>query len=473
VESDRLAWRVLYQRRRFEDRAPLAARRLPACVAPDPARDERLDESLRPDAVAPAVEAALRAAEGRDGEAGRRGLRAVAAPYLARATAPWDRELAAIEARSVTPSIEFPQRLEGERDPARRGSVWREWADLVARLEQPRRERVSACEAAAAAAGADSLAAFGAALHPRPPASTCAEFERGAIAPLDDVVEAAARDRYGPLPSDGPDRAARLPLPGLFPEHTDRFDAKLTRRVIEECSRVFPVVRGVRPAIVAAESTPDLGGAFPLATREGALVVSGWPGPGGLRDALGALGSCQRGAFLGGGENPAAVVLGDPAFAVAPRVLFRRLVLSDVFLQWAGVDVGRGFATDARLEEAVATREAWSYLYLASSGGEPEPTEVDRVFRRCSGRPPDPGRRARVLERDLSGAAELRGTVLALLQEERLLSRFGRRWFLDRSAGTWLAGCWEAEAGETVENVSEQCDLGTIEPTPILDRCRP
>ncbi len=32
---------------------------------------------------------------------------------------------------------------------------------------------------------------------------------------------------------------------------------------------------------------------------------------------------------------------------------------------------------------------------------------------------------------------------------------------------------WDAEVGETAESLADNMDLGTIEPTPILDRCQP
>jgi hypothetical protein len=63
--------------------------------------------------------------------------------------------------------------------------------------------------------------------------------------------------------------------------------------------------------------------------------------------------------------------------------------------------------------------------------------------------------------------------TLAALVEERLLTRHGSRWFLDRSAATALQEWWEAEPGETAESMAAASDVGTIEPTPLLDRYRP
>jgi hypothetical protein len=89
--------------------------------------------------------------------------------------------------------------------------------------------------------------------------------------------------------------------------------------------------------------------------------------------------------------------------------------------------------------------------------------------RRATGRDPSP----RNVEEDGSGASELRGIVFGALLEERLLTRFGRRWFLDRGAARFLRECHLGEPGETVESMAGELRLGTIEPAPIVDVFRP
>ena len=169
---------------------------------------------------------------------------------------------------------------------------------------------------------------------------------------------------------------------------------------------------------------------------------------------------------------------GDPAFAVASRVLFRRLASNEAFRGAVGLEGPEDLAVDLRLEEALAPRISWTYLLLAirsesSPAGSSSSVAPDEALRRATGRIADPLRSGLRDASDPSGAAELRGTVLGLLMEERLLCAVGRDWFTSRNARRILNEAWEAERQETAESVASALDLGTIEPTPILDRCRP
>jgi hypothetical protein len=455
----------LNQRERFLRLVPGAAPLHPPPIEIDThALGERLDERLHPESVGEAWSAASNATEGREGEPERRRLRAIAPPFLARAAAPVDREIGCLVAEAGERPVDFPFRLERETDPERREAILRRWHELEARLVRPRRERLDACADRVDAAGAASLGEFVEALHPVSSRDVCERFGGGAIAPLDAAIAEAAVERYGGKPVKGVRDEATLPSPELLPEHAGLLDARRVRNILD----ALPVAAGFgRPAprVLPAEVPDGFGAALPLATATGALIVGEWPGPGGLGRGLADYGSC-----LHAGR---AAAWGDPAFEAAARVLFRRLLLSRPFLEWAGIEPESRLCAALRLEEAVAVREAWSYLYLALEAKIPAPHEADEVLLRATGRPPDPGRAARVLDRDRSGAAVLRGTVLALLVEERLLSRYGWSWFRERAAGLWLAGCLEGEAGETAESMSTASDLGTIEPTPILDRCRP
>jgi hypothetical protein len=69
--------------------------------------------------------------------------------------------------------------------------------------------------------------------------------------------------------------------------------------------------------------------------------------------------------------------------------------------------------------------------------------------------------------------AAVRGYILALAYEERLLTRFGRGWFFEREAGRMLRKWWESEPDLTAAEMASDLGVYRMEATPILDRCRP
>ena len=159
----------------------------------------------------------------------------------------------------------------------------------------------------------------------------------------------------------------------------------------------------------------------------------------------------------------------DGAFGEAAEVLFRRLVLSTRFGSWSGLSPEGNWLADLRFEEAVGHRLAWTYLVLASEGVVGPTGRTAKLFERATGRPATPDQVRRTWDLDPRGAAVLRGTVLGLLLEERLMTRFGKHWFMDRGAGRFLREFWEGETGETAESMATTLELGRIEPTPIVD----
>jgi hypothetical protein len=163
----------------------------------------------------------------------------------------------------------------------------------------------------------------------------------------------------------------------------------------------------------------------------------------------------------------------DPAFAVAAEVLCRRLILSRPVRAQIGLRTGESLRLDLRFEEAVAVRMGWSYLVSVLDRGGSRGERLESAIRRAAGRPATALDAVWIREEDPVGAAILRGTVYALLLEERLMIRYGRDWFRSTAARDLLRECWEAEPGESAESMARALDLGTIEPTPIIEGCRP
>jgi hypothetical protein len=209
-------------------------------------------------------------------------------------------------------------------------------------------------------------------------------------------------------------------------------------------------------------------------TRVGeALVVPGIiAGPVGLWDLLGVFGTAVRAGRLAEMRGTAAVRFADRAFAYAAHTLWRRLVLCPRFRAEAGLRPDDAEIHDQAFHDAVAMRLAWAYLQTVTTGIDPDDPEFETMIQRASGGPSTPAHRLAVSHRDPAGSAELRGTVLGLLLEERLRLRFGRNWFSRAEARRWMLEMWEAEPDLTAEEMANSLDLGTIEPTPMVDACR-
>jgi hypothetical protein len=195
-------------------------------------------------------------------------------------------------------------------------------------------------------------------------------------------------------------------------------------------------------------------------------------GPAALRAALGALGAATRTAFVAATRGGARARFADPAFTVAADVLYGRLAACPRFREAAGLPENAAALRALGLHEAVATRVGWVYLQTVLANVDARDEAFGRSIERASGGPVTPAHRARVRDRDPSPAATLRGTVLGLLLEERLRSRFGRGWFAAPRARSWLRSVWEAEPDHTAETMAAAAGLGEIEPTPVLDASR-
>jgi hypothetical protein len=98
---------------------------------------------------------------------------------------------------------------------------------------------------------------------------------------------------------------------------------------------------------------------------------------------------------------------------------------------------------------------------------------IRETLERATGRPMPAGELSAAAEAGPGWADELRGTILGLLLEERLRTRHGRCWIAERRAAEFLGEVWEAEPHDTAESMAASLGVGTIEPTPLLDGCRP
>jgi hypothetical protein len=148
-------------------------------------------------------------------------------------------------------------------------------------------------------------------------------------------------------------------------------------------------------------------------------------------------------------------------------------VLSEPFRSFCGLALGADAIRDVRFEVALIPRRLWARLSLSLDAEPGRRDAVSEVARRATGRDSLPGDLAAGFDRDPRDASALRGVVLGVLLEERLLTRFGRQWFLDRAAARFLRECHLAEVGETAESMAGAWGLGTIEPTPVVDAFRP
>ncbi len=424
-----------------------------------------------------AYRAARDSAPGPTGEPARAALRARCGAWLNLATARIDEELAA---RSTVRSPEaLLAAIADPRERLRRyDELDEEGRRVSALLDERRRVRRQAGESVEAGSVCEFLAAG----HPVPVRETSRRFASGAIAPLDDAVQAGARGRR---------LRARIPL--NEPEHPA--DEASLRNLADHAaavpsSRIVAVLRRLGPVF---DADPDLESGPLLVSATGpsaptlfrttetghpTVILGSLHGPVGLRRGLDAFGRAVRATFLDRARGAAAWRWSDPAFSLAAGVLFGRLVDSPRFRESEGIAGPESLIADLRFETALAPRRNWTYLEVAGfsqelPSSEPDPRDVDALLGRANGRPGTIWERRLATEGDPRGAAALRGTVLALLIEERLLSRFGWDWFRERGAGRWLQEMWEAEPDTTAESLADALDLGTIEATPMIDRYRP
>ena len=429
---------------------------------------ERTDDRLRRGAVADGI----RGAAANPSPAARWLARAAATAWLDRVSADIDLEIRERSVRLELPPEGFEAAVADEPDPVERAKIASRWERAESDLHVAREERLRAREAGASEVGPDGLVALSAVLEPSAPSEFARDLERGAIEPLDAAVREALRARRA---------AARVRLHGgASPADTPVFSALACHRHTLPATGLAPLLRrwGAMWGV-----DPDSGRLALARSRRTGWSVAGWirargpflvtgciDGPAGLARALGLLGASARLAFLDEARGEAGHWT-DPAFPHAAETLFRRLMLEPSFRQRAGMHDGPDLGRALRNEEALAPRLAWAYLSLAVH--RLRPSGAAEVLERATGRPVTPGQRAAVTEAGPSVTGLARGYVLALLYEERLLTRFGRNWFFERAAGRTLREWWEAEPDVTASEMASELGVDRMEATLILDRCRP
>jgi hypothetical protein len=448
----------------LEERALASLAGEPVTTNEADALEERIADSLRIEEVRERFRAASSAPEGKEGEPARRRFRVLSSEFLRRGTAAAREEIDGILTRDWLSALAL------EDDAERRKELHRLWTEEERELAEPRAALRDETERLARDAGASGTRAFLDAGEARPPAAVLAAFTRDAVAPLDERTAAAARarrSRFRPaLPprehaSDVPPLATLADHAGLLPaERIAPTLRHLLAQAGEDSDADGPRLR--RPKAARASSL-----AFEHARPRPAILLSTMGGPGALHACLVALGRAFRASVLLRQEDPDVVATLDPAFAAGAGTLFGRLVLSGAFREWCGLSLDPDALRDLAFETALVPRAAWARLALAEEAAGDEASL--EIVRRATGRDPCPGD----VEEDRSGASELRGIVFGALLEERLLTRFGRRWFLDRGAARFLRECHLGEPGETVESMAGELRLGTIEPAPIVDVFRP
>lgn len=445
----------------------------------DPRREERLRDLLRDEAMAALHGQAQSAPAGSDGERARGIFRGALCAWRERATREVDLELEQLRGRTRTLEPGFEVALIGENDPGLRAETWQRW-DAAARRELPLRharleERASAARRIGPL-GLEMLMTPAQAMAPRPLLSI---YERMAVSPLDDRIAAASAERRArsPLPAERAEIDAARDR--ALVAHFATCPSKLLVRCVRAAGRLLGIDADagawrVESRAVREQVWPRL----ELTLDDRPRVRLGpLPGPVALLRGLAAAGRSARWHFLLA-ERGAETALFDPAFETAAAVIWARQALSSEFLSELGLALPPSAVADVRLELAVAPRLAWAYLHqaLASPPGEsgsPEAAGLERLWRRAAGRDATPDEVLQLVDADLRAADALRGWVFALLIEERLLTRHGRRWFVEVAAMRWLRDAWFAEAYATAEDVAEGLGLGKMEPSPIVDRCRP
>jgi hypothetical protein len=246
-----------------------------------------------------------------------------------------------------------------------------------------------------------------------------------------------------------------------------------------ERARVAPVLRALGAAL---GEDPDTQG--PALLRGGgvwseavippgdrpAVVLGSAGGPGGLRAALEAFGCAARSGAVARRRGAEALVVADPAFEEAAARLLARLTLSPPFRAWAGLREDANTVAALRLEEARVPRRGWARLRTAACGASA--SEAREALERGCGSAVPPGAEAQA-KLETSGAAVVRGAILAALLEERLMTRHGRAWFLAREAGRMLHEIWEAEPDETADSVAHALSLGRMTMDVLVEAYRP
>jgi hypothetical protein len=464
-----------------ESRAAIRVRDLAASLdlpQIDPDLESRVADRVRTAEVAELFRAAADRSGRTDGEPSRSRFRAVASEYLDRPGGDASAEIAERRVRADPPDGGFEVAVIQARAPERRARLYEEWSELERSIDDAEQDRSRNRDDAARDAGAAGAFSFLAAAEVGDLDDLLERFRRIAIEPLDSRVRTAVgrRFREARLPALTANSAADWVALAALADHGEQIPRPAIRRALHEV-RSIPGAEADEsgPRLVQDDQTPwpDSLGTIPRP----AVALGAIEGPLALALSLGAFGQAIRLGFLRAHRGPVAHFV-DPAFAVACGVLFRRLVLSRTFPNEIGIRIDPAALSALRLEEAVAPRLAWAYLQVAydrsdHAGSAPDRRRIEETVERATQRPVSPAEVATARACTPAGSAVLRGTVLGILTEEHLQTRFGREWYLERRAVSCLREGWEAEPENTAESMAAAQGIGTIEPTPILDGCRP
>lgn len=402
-----------------------------------------LADRIRPESVRDATEAALRAPPGPSGEEARRRLRLLIPPCLATAIAELGREAG----RELGIPVEERGRRLAEAawtaEPDRRERAVRGLLEDAERRRDFEADRRALLDRAAARAGAVDARALLDASAPSSPAAVLGGAERLAIAPLDEAVARGAILRRRRSPWCVGDRP--LPAETLFLERLG------DRAGLYPASTVRQAVQEVERAIGTEGSGAD-------------FVARG--GPGGLLLAFRALGwGLHRETCVHLGVEPGA----DPAFGYAWGELFARAAARAKGLERLVPAVEKDVDRDVAFEIALAPRRMWA------RGFGSLPWEDEQILReeRASGRPTCAACRVPAPRPPVERSAPIRGALLGLQLEERLLARFGYAFWGARGARAFLREIGEGERWETADSMATALGAGTMDASPIVDAYRP
>jgi hypothetical protein len=409
---------------------------------PEPER-ERLADCIRPESIREAFEAARRSRTGPAGEEAKRRLRLLIPAYLAEAATDLRRGFSG--GHGLAPEGRARRLAEASwaPEPAVRARAFGDLVEDAVRRRDFETERRAAFDRAAARAGASDARGLLDATAPAPPGAFLDRVEREAIAPLDEAVGRGAVLRRRRSPWCSGDRPLPMEEPFLerLGDRAGLYPGAVVRAAVREVARAI-----------------GDGGSVPDAEAHG--------GPGGLLLAFRALGSGLHAAIsVRLGVHPGA----DPAFGCAWRELFARVAARAKGLDRLVPALDEESRRDVAFEIALVPRRMWA----RGSGSIPwEPAQILRE-ERASGRPTAAACRTPNPRAPIERSAPLRGTLLALHLEERLLSRFGYAFWEARGARRLLEEIGEAERGETAESVAAALGAGTMDASPILDAYRP
>jgi hypothetical protein len=472
--EDLLAWKARRDGARLRALAPQPGD--PAATDEERSRDERLRDRLRSSLVRDAAAAALGAPPGPAGERAREPIRLLLAPFLDFRTRDAEREFLRIRRELDEPEGGFAAAIRGEEGFAARAALQRRWERADAQLERARRERFAAREDAAREVGAQDLPQLLGGAHPVPGAVVVADVERVAIAPRDSLLASRARERGGRFRHDraGPPDGWEAPLLAGLAEHRRVLDERAIVRTVAAVGSALGLdPNGRGPSIRRSRAAESDAESLESAPVRPAVILSGWGGPAGLAAALGAFGRAARAAMHRESGRGMAVSAADPALGFAAEHLFRRLILSSRFGSWAGLEPDDDRSASVRFEETVALRIAWALADLALRRARGAEERVFETLERAAGRPASLDLVARTWEADPGGASALRGASLAVLVEERLRTRWGNLWFLERGSRIFLREMTEAESAGTAECMATDLELGTMDASLLADGYRP